>query len=609
MSKLRRSLIAILWTLPIFDLHAACEDGFTPPSDRRDKPEKTRKVISLEDLLSEWPGIQDNSKPKANKKKSKKGQSKPNSGSKPKPKPKTSENERNYKEEQRRKITQHIADIQELLTTDGQEKAIVSELLATEWLYLQRSRQTVALVIGNAFETPGNDSKVRNLVSTLVSEGKRIIFDADSNFGPLIADVAGDRAVGISAHSQEALPLSLGKSQILSITNPYVRMILFKQSAEAVIVDPSSVTGAGLMIEKLASHVIDFENVWNLEEGGWDVSYLSSRKVGIYSTVSTLLKSLQHQGTFSANSPKRFFKDESTSEKGPTAPAKPELANPFPTFNLEIFLHEIASTDLGVIVGTYNLGQITRTATVLINGQKMQEINADSEELIPGGAVIFGSGSGIGAYEGLVFETARNLGSLGVPVATGGAGGFMETANRGAFAAGGHSIGIPMSGLLLTNERKVMSKLHTLTVPSIDYSSRIPLLLHRRKVIVIAPGSSGTLKELATTLVKMSGQLVPGQHVVFLSKQYYGDLYRWLLGLKLPPEVKDRIHIIDDSDDIVTLVEQIKSKLGDDLSELMTPQPPQPREVEQKPEPEVKEPKRYFDDEGLDEDEWHGWLD
>src|SRR5262249_5411127 len=68
-------------------------------------------------------------------------------------------------------------------------------------------------------------------------------------------------------------------------------------------------------------------------------------------------------------------------------------------------------------------------------------------ELMPGGTVVFGSSTDKDEYGDLVYKMQYALGSLGIPTATGGAGGLMGVANAGAFNAGAPSVGIPVTHL------------------------------------------------------------------------------------------------------------------------------------------------------------------
>ena len=108
---------------------------------------------------------------------------------------------------------------------------------------------------------------------------------------------------------------------------------------------------------------------------------------------------------------------------------------------------------------------------------------------------VFGSsepGEGSPAY-----EEARRLGSLlarsGARVITGGYGGVMEGASRGARESGGEAVGVTGSFFPDRAPNPWLSEI----VPSADLFERTRLLIELSDAFIILPGKSGTIAELA----------------------------------------------------------------------------------------------------------------
>ena len=117
---------------------------------------------------------------------------------------------------------------------------------------------------------------------------------------------------------------------------------------------------------------------------------------------------------------------------------------------------------------------------------------ADDE---PGAIAVFGSSEPRPGEP--LYEQARELGSLlassGYAVITGGYGGVMEGASRGAREAGGQVIGVTCAVFSGRAPNRFLTE--TITAP--DLYVRTERLIERARGYVVLPGKSGTLAELA----------------------------------------------------------------------------------------------------------------
>ena len=170
-------------------------------------------------------------------------------------------------------------------------------------------------------------------------------------------------------------------------------------------------------------------------------------------------------------------------------------------------------------------------------------------------AVIFGSGSMDWRSSPLVYDVAYLLGRMGVGVATGGSGGAMLAGNMGAYDAGAVSVGIPITGRAqLSTENVVFRDVQTNTVEATSYIERIPWLLERRELVLVAPGGSGTQREIAAALMYLAEPRHRGATLVLLNRDYFGPLYDWLQKLPLEQDLLSRIRVINNAEEILPLI-------------------------------------------------------
>ncbi len=379
-----------------------------------------------------------------------------------------------------------------------------------------------------------------------------ILYDADSRAAESIRALVGDQGIGISAVADPP-------TGTVTVQNPYLRLKLF-EAPDRVVMSPRSIIGAGLILssEKHVT-VLGQSDSFVLRPAAWKDSI--PRHLGLrFSSSPSLL-----------TRPSDFVVPTYYKWTG----AKFDLS-------LEKTISSLFASDFD---------DIFSAAALLAEGERaMNEL--------PGGAVILGSSTNDPDYTDLVYQSGRKLGARGIPISTGGSGGYMLVANTAAYDSGTHSIGIPLTGRFqLDSEKIVGSKTQTLTVGSDSYHSRIPLLLHHREIIVFAPGGSGTIREMATALVAMArskGEEENPPELVFLSSQYYGPLVEQLRRA-LPEPLRGLVHLVDTADDWDPLLDNIEARLGSRIGNLRMAQAPVPRNDRTAFPKPVYEPSRYDD--------------
>lgn len=408
----------------------------------------------------------------------------------------------------------------------------ITDLLSTASLRKIPTSNKITLLIGNNLNHDNFSEKqlneIKELISSLISKKYYIVYDAESIYSKEIELLTGE--YGIPVMSKQMESFSENKNKVI-INNDYLRMKLLSESA-SVITTPDSITGIGLYLEGLASHMLDvngvFENgtLWNwaqdLKNRNRDLG-ATAKNIKIFSNTQSLIS---NTGYFDRN-----IMQNSVSN--------------FQKFSI-------------IQPDQYSLDSLQKILEEAVSVAKVNDQNHDT-----GGSVIFGSSKEDKNSANLIYQSAYILGRLGIAVATGGAGGAMEIANTGAWNAGGDSIGIPIGGKhTLDSERTFASSKHTKTIVTSGYEERIPALLgdgiDSRKLIIFAPGGNGTIKELATTLVRASSKLLSFKYIVFLDSDYYSSLVNWLMKSNLPKELKDKIVTINSADELEQLAKPIQ---------------------------------------------------
>lgn len=124
------------------------------------------------------------------------------------------------------------------------------------------------------------------------------------------------------------------------------------------------------------------------------------------------------------------------------------------------------------------------------------------------------------------YKDAERIGAemakLGFTVMTGGGPGIMEAANKGAFEAGGYSVGC---NIILPIEQKPNAYLHKwIYIPY--FFVRKVILIKYSFAFVVLPGGIGTLDELFESLTLIQTKMIAGFPVVIFDTEYHKELYK-----------------------------------------------------------------------------------
>lgn len=125
-------------------------------------------------------------------------------------------------------------------------------------------------------------------------------------------------------------------------------------------------------------------------------------------------------------------------------------------------------------------------------------------------------------------EVGAALAKLGFTVMTGGGPGIMEAANKGAYQAGGYSVGC---NIVLPFEQIPNPYLHRwITIPY--FFIRKVLLVKYSYAFVVMPGGIGTLDEFFESLLLIQTQIIHQFPIVMFGTAYYKDLIAHLEKMK-----------------------------------------------------------------------------
>jgi len=165
------------------------------------------------------------------------------------------------------------------------------------------------------------------------------------------------------------------------------------------------------------------------------------------------------------------------------------------------------------------------------------------------------------------YQEARKFGSLiakkGYTMITGGGPGIMEAANRGAFEAGGDSIGINIE---LPEGQRVNEYVNK-PIGFHYFFTRKVMLSFSADAYIFFPGGFGTLDEFfeMVTLVqtKKLNRQVP---IIVVGREYWQPLFNWLKNevygkyKAVKKEDLEIINIVDSAEEAIKLLAKLKKK-------------------------------------------------
>ena len=165
-------------------------------------------------------------------------------------------------------------------------------------------------------------------------------------------------------------------------------------------------------------------------------------------------------------------------------------------------------------------------------------------------------------YEDAKTLSARIVKELGYSVLTGGSSGVMEAANKGAFEAGGDSLGLHIK---LPNEQKAN---HFSRSISFHYFFvRKVCLSFSAEAFVFYPGGYGTMDEFFEILTLVQTKKIPEVPIICMGAEYWTDL-KEVIKKKLlergtiQPGDEELFAITDNHDEILEIIKKAPVRVG-----------------------------------------------
>jgi uncharacterized protein (TIGR00730 family) len=146
----------------------------------------------------------------------------------------------------------------------------------------------------------------------------------------------------------------------------------------------------------------------------------------------------------------------------------------------------------------------------------------------------------------------------GFGVITGGGGGIMEAANKGAAEAGGTSVGL---NIRLPFEQKP-NPYATVQMAFKYFFIRKVMFIKYAAAYVVMPGGFGTMDELFEVMTLVQTRRIRPFPIIMVGSDYWGGLLEWIRSQLLAqslisPKDMDIIQVLDDPDEIVDTVRKV----------------------------------------------------
>ena len=158
----------------------------------------------------------------------------------------------------------------------------------------------------------------------------------------------------------------------------------------------------------------------------------------------------------------------------------------------------------------------------------------------------------------LTEEIANRFVKNDFAVITGGGGGIMEAANKGAAEAGGTSVGL---NIHLPFEQKP-NGFANISLEFDYFFIRKVMFVKYAFAYIIMPGGFGTLDELFEAVTLIQTQRIKALPVILVGSDYWSGLVDWiksrlLAQKRISPKDLDILQVMDDPEEIVETVRKV----------------------------------------------------
>jgi uncharacterized protein (TIGR00730 family) len=167
-------------------------------------------------------------------------------------------------------------------------------------------------------------------------------------------------------------------------------------------------------------------------------------------------------------------------------------------------------------------------------------------------------------YYSMTVETAKAIGKAGFSVITGGGGGIMEAANKGAREAGVKSVGLNIE---LPHEQ-LPNKFQNLSLHFRYFFCRKVMFLKYAHGFVVMPGGFGTMDEFFESLVLIQTLKQAYFPVVCMGRELWGGLIEWIRKSMLKdnqyidPQDMEVFYLSDDPEEVAQIFADFHNQNG-----------------------------------------------
>lgn len=165
-------------------------------------------------------------------------------------------------------------------------------------------------------------------------------------------------------------------------------------------------------------------------------------------------------------------------------------------------------------------------------------------------------------YYELAVEVARVLTLEGYGIITGGGPGAMEAGNKGAYLAGGVSVGLNIDLPFEQSHNPYINPDKNLNHRY--FFIRKVLFVKYAQAFVVMPGGYGTLDELFEVLTLIQTKKITEVPVILVGTEFWSGLKDWIKDIMLgegniSPKDLDLIPIVDDPQEVVEIINEFYS--------------------------------------------------
>ena len=167
-------------------------------------------------------------------------------------------------------------------------------------------------------------------------------------------------------------------------------------------------------------------------------------------------------------------------------------------------------------------------------------------------------------YYKLAEEVASKIVNHGYGVITGGGPGIMEAGNKGAYLAGGTSVGLNIELPFEQHDNPYID--HDKSLDFDYFFVRKVMFVKYSQGFVVMPGGFGTLDELFEAITLIQTNKIEKFPIVLVSREFWGGLLDWIKETLLAKFSNisegdlDLIHVVDTPDEVINILDNFYKK-------------------------------------------------